>query len=73
MFVFYKIKNILFGNNQINLKNEKCVKCNGSGLMLLDKPIICKNCNGKICYMCEIKGPVRIFDECNLCFGKGYN
>ena len=69
--MFHRIKNILFGKNDLKNENNKCLKCDGSGLMLLDKPIICKNCKGKICYMCEIKGPFHIFDECNICFGSG--
>ena len=74
MFIFHKIQNLLFrNNNDFYRKNEykKCLKCNGSGIVFLDKPIICKNCNGKISYMCENKGAIRIMDECDLCFGKG--
>ena len=74
MFIFHKIRNLLFRtNNDIRKKNEykKCVRCDGSGIILLEKPIICKNCNGTLCYMCENKGTIRVMDECDLCFGRG--
>ena len=57
--------------NMFIFSNKKCKKCDGSGLMLLNEIKICKNCNGKICYKCEKNGPVHIYDECNVCFGKG--
>ena len=69
MFIIQKL--IDFFNNKVNSEKISCKKCKGSGIVDLDNPIICKNCNGKICYLCENKGPVQLMKECELCCGEG--
>jgi DnaJ-class molecular chaperone len=54
------------------MKTKKtCEKCKGSGIILLEKPIICQNCNGKVCYKCEYYGSCRKTEECFNCYGEG--
>ena len=71
MFIINKLRNLLKGNYENIINITRCNKCNGSGIMKYDKPIICKNCNGKTCYMCEYGGSCRLMGECDVCFGKG--
>ena len=49
MFIIQKL--IDFFNNKVNSEKISCKKCKGSGIVDLDNPIICKNCNGKILVM----------------------
>ena len=58
----------------MNNKKSKCNKCNSFGFLKIDITV-CKNCNGKICFLCEnkggiIKGPWKM---CGLCNGSGYS
>ncbi len=66
MYILSNLINFFFANNKM-----RCIKCYGSGLMELDQPIICKNCKGKICYLCENKGSIQIIKECDSCYGTG--
>ena len=55
-----------------NSKYNTCNICKGFGFIKI-KTIYCKNCNGKICYLCQnkagiIKGP---WIDCKLCSTSG--
>ena len=52
-------------------KKHKCLKCKGTGIILLKKILVCKNCNGKRCYLCDRLGPYKTLIECEKCFGTG--
>jgi hypothetical protein len=51
---------------------KTCLTCNGFGIVI-KSPIMCTNCNGNICYMCESTGgrSESRLQECNGCFGSG--
>jgi len=55
------------------LKKNKisCNFCNGFGIIHLKKILVCKNCKGKRCYLCDKIGPFKSLIECNKCFGTG--
>ena len=50
---------------------KTCEECKGTGIIVLDKPIVCKNCNGKVCYKCEYYGTYKHTEECSNCYGEG--
>ena len=50
---------------------NKCVACNGSGL-IKNKIILCKYCNGKKCFQCKGTGYKEgRYIECYKCAGSG--
>ena len=54
----------------LDIYNNKCIRCNGSGLMKRTKKYECSNCKGpdgyKRCYLCE-NANIGIFIECDKC------
>ena len=56
--------------------NNKCFKCNGSGLMKME-PIICQKCKGQFhpfCIYCENRSGFEIqpYETCDQCLGNGF-
>ena len=54
-----------------NLKKQQCSYCKGYGIIKPIKPIVCSNCNGRKCFLCEMTGPYKCLLECENCFGSG--
>ena len=51
------------------LHNKRCSLCKGTGEIY--KQYMCKNCNGKTCYKCEVFGSCKVYIECYKCYGCG--
>lgn len=53
---------------------KKCVECNGHGVVSSNNLKICDKCynlNGKNCFICEKRGGVTKYHECDCCSGYG--